>query len=122
MTLRVIEGGGTPPSVPFPMSVEASRAAVIDRVAGAIYAADDPLPDYMDWRSFVARAAVDREVAYQVAQYRRQARLAVQALKPTVENEDDIEVSCGAWSASTTGQPPSVVIMCAEAWIDEVLK
>lgn len=122
MTLRVIEGGGTPPTISFPKSVEASRAAILDRVAGAIYASDDPLPEYMDWEAFRARAAVDRGVAHSVAGYRRQARLVIQALKPTVESDDDTEVACGAWSASTTGQPPSVLIMCAEAYIDEVLK
>lgn len=120
--LKVIEGGGVPPDFPRLPSPEAARSAILDRVAAAIYASDDPLPEYMDWDSFKARAAADRQVAYEVAQYQRQARLAIQAMKPSVEDDNDIEVGCGAWAASTTGQPPSVVIMCTEAWIGEVLK
>lgn len=118
MTLRVIEGGGEPDRART-NPAEAARAAVLDRVAGAIYANDDPA---MDWETFKTRARVDPDLAFDLNHYNQMASGAVHALKPTVENDDDLDIACGAYVASTTGQPPSVVLMCAEAWIDEVLK
>lgn len=123
MSFRVIEGGGAPPPL-LPGTIESDRAVIIDRVAGAIYASDDPLPDYMDWASYVRQAGHCDATARSVAAYRAQARLAIAAFRPCdAPGNEDVALAHHVWGPSPIGStPPSELITDLQSWIDEVLK
>lgn len=124
MTFRVIEGGGRP-STPQPGTVEEARAQIIDRVAAAIWAFRDEVPEpaYATWEEMKAIALKEPDRAYLVRQTLAQARGALAALRPSDELADaDIEVVAAAWEGSTIGTAPSLCLGNIQGWIDEVLK
>lgn len=93
MTFRVIEGGGQP-KPPAPDSIEAARAAVIDRVAAAIWAFQDESPDpaYATWEEMKRLAANDPSRAGLVRSTLAQARAAIGAMTTARPPEAECQI------------------------------
>lgn len=124
MSFRVIEGGGERPTL-VAGTVQAARAAVLDRVAAAIYAAHDPFPDpaYATWAELKALAETEADRARLVRSFQAQARFAIQALRPADHPADaDIEIAVEAWAGSFIDGVPSMCLTDVQGWLDEVLK
>lgn len=89
MIFRVIEGGAAKAcgnwseSQPATSSstIQIARATIIDRVAEAIYASDEPPLECTSWDELKARAGDEPRLVDHVERYRLQARFAIQAMK-----------------------------------------
>lgn len=83
MTFRVIEGGGRA-ALPAVGTAEEARAAIIDRVAAAIWSRQDEHPDpaFATWEEMKALVTDDPVRASYIRVTLAQARAAVAALKP----------------------------------------
>lgn len=121
MTFRVIEGGGRPPK-PAPGTLGEARAAIIDRVAAAIWSFQDPHPEpaYATWDEMKAIALTDPERMGPVRATLAQARAAVGAFKSAGSPDPEYMLFCRGMGLSP--EEFGEVSMALDLFVDEVLK
>lgn len=92
MSFRVIEGGAGRTLPRRRTGIMSARAAIIDRVAAAIWANHDRDPAYASWAEMKSLAAGDAARSHLVSETIAQARAAVGALIAASPPEDECEI------------------------------